>query len=127
MRGGYAQYATGLPGRGETILPYVTGSASLNRLFVACNDGNIYDITSSGIGPWTPSLATPGMFSPGRFTWANFDTVTQHYLCICGAGMGYATYDGTAWLIRVEGTNAGEVDIPGSATLAEMDGVFSWK
>ena len=130
LRDGYIETCTGLPTIGESFLPFYGINEAQSKLFLACQDGSIYDVTIGSAGPWVPAVV-PGVQShPGRFTGTNFGTLGQHYLCIGGAGAGYLTYSVLeGWVTRVEGAGAGEVAFPVVSTMsiAEVDAVFTWK
>lgn len=130
LRDGYLETCTDLPAIGESFLPFYGVNEAQSKLFLACQDGSIYDVTSPSPGPWVPSVAPATQVHPGRFTGVNFVTAGQHFLCIGGAGAGYLTYSVTdGWVTRVEGAGAGEVSFPVGSTMsiAEVDAVFTWK
>lgn len=93
------------------------------KLFAACEDENIYDVTNSGETglPSTPSLEMPGQINKGRLSWTNFSTAGTVYLCVVGAGGGYWTYDVMGgWVNHPIGVAAGEITFPvGDDTVPE--------
>ena len=100
VREGSREYATELvgeddmPGDVRTIIPFEAHDGSL-RLFAATDKG-IFDITSSGTGPWTPVLewAIQGN-DAGWCSFTNFTNVGgNHYLLLCDERNGYHIYNG---------------------------------
>lgn len=109
--------------------PRGPGSTFLPKLFAACTDGNIYDVTSNQNEAFVPpvSVSIPGQLQPGQFSWTNFSTAATNFLCICAVGGGYWTYDHTGgWVKRAIFVNppggGAAIDISN-----EMDFVMSWK
>lgn len=128
IRGGYKRWTTNLGGGVRTLMPYRTApgpaGSFLKKLFAACNDENIYDVTSQTAEGVTPAAAQniPGQANPGRLSYINVSVGGVNYLAVCGAGAGYWTYDHTGgWVDRtalVTGT-AGAVD--------DFDFIMQWK
>jgi hypothetical protein len=130
IREGTREHCTGLPAQGETLLPYYAASRADSRLFLGAADGSIYNITNSATAPWAPAFTPTAQAVPGRFSGVNFATNGVHFLCIGSAGPGYITFDiSGGWAQRVQGTAAGEVELPATAvhSLGDVDAVFSWK
>jgi hypothetical protein len=90
-RQGYIQWATGLPGQVNTIMPYTPSSGSA-KLFAASVSG-IYDVTSGGVvgAPVVSGLTND------KWSYTNFSTSAGPFLgCVNGAD-GYRVYNGTTW------------------------------
>ena len=120
LRGGYERWTTNLGGGVRSIMPYRTppGSAGtfVQKLFAACDDGDIYDITAQTGEGATPSAAQVigGQVNPGRFSYTNVTIAGTTYLAMVGVGGGYWTYDHAGgWVNRtanVTGVNAATFD-----------------
>lgn len=95
LRNGYMQYATGLPGWVESLLPY-NGLNAARKLFAASVNGtgaSIYDVTNSGgVG----SAKVTGLTS-ARFQWTNFATAGATYLYGVNGRDNPVLYNGTTW------------------------------
>lgn len=106
-RPGWRRHTTNLGGIGteSPVLslmgyhpPRGPGSAQLAKLFAACGNGNIYDVTSQTNEATVPgvSQAVPNQTEAGEFSWTNFSTNGVNYLCAVSANSGassYWTYD----------------------------------
>ena len=95
FRSGWRRWASLIPGEIRTIMPYnpprgISGPPAGSKLFAACSDGKIYDITlrtdESTIPP--VSVNVPGQLEPGEFSWVNFATAATNFLCVCSSGGG---------------------------------------
>lgn len=133
LRGGYKRHTTNLGGVGTespvaTLMSYLpprsAGSTFLSRLFAACENGNIYDVTSQTSEATVPGVAqaVAGQTEPGWFSHVNFATANTNYLCIASAGGGYWTYDNAGgWVNRT-------ASVTGTAGAnATFDFVMVWK
>lgn len=128
LRGGYKRWTTNLGGGTRTLMPYNTAPGPAGsfqkKLFAACNDLNIYDVTSQTGEGVTPAAAVnlPGQDNPGRLSYTNISVGGVNYLAVCGAGAGYWTYDHAGgWVDRtaaVTGTGGAVTD---------FDFVMQWK
>lgn len=144
MRRGHEEHATGLSGAVETLIEY-TPRTGTGELFAA-NDGNIYDVSSSGA---VGAAVVTGMTND-RWQFTNMGTTGgQFVLAFNGADTG-RLYNGTTWsTVSITGPTAtdlvwcnihqnrlwvGEIDsldayylgsnaISGSATLFSVAGV----
>lgn len=133
LRYGYQRWNTNLGGVGTesevvTMMPYYpprgTGSALIPKLFAACANGNIYDVTDQQDEAFVPAVAVniSGQLDVGRFSWVNISVAGVTYLCIVSAGGGYWTYDDAGgWVNRtanVTGTGGANVN---------FDFILLWK
>lgn len=128
MRAGYTQYANLSPANPVTMMTYVdvTG-AGLSRMFVAADDGKVYDITSFTPDNVTPAevLDVPGQIRSGECYWLNFVTAAGNFLCVVFPGAGYYTYNDTAgWVEHIAGTAAGQID---GADPTKFGFIYVWK
>lgn len=132
-RPGYLRWTSNLGGLGTpspviSIMSYFPPRGSTSaaaKLFAACEDGNIYDVTSQTGEATVPvaSVNIPGQTFPGRFSWINFSIVSTSYLAICSPGGGYWTYDHAGgWVDRT-------ASIAGGAASHAINFAFisSWK
>ena len=92
LRNGYTQWATGLPGWVETILPY-SGVSGTRKLFAASVSG-IYDCTSPGA---VGSPVVSGL-SNARFQWVNFATAGSTFLYGVNGQDNPVLYKGSTWV-----------------------------
>lgn len=129
FRGGWDRWASLIPGEVRTLMPYNPprglGVSATSKLFACCSDGKIYDVTAQTIETVVPpvSVTIPGQLEPGEFSWVNYATVTNNFLCCCSAGGGYWTFDSTGgWIDRTTAISG-----PGSAAAIDFDFVMSWK
>ena len=132
LRGGWRRHTTNLGGVGTeasvvTMMGYQPprgfGSTQLAKLFAACDDGEIYDVTTASNEAAVPaSVATlAGQSEPGEVSFDNFATANTNYLLVVSAGFGYITYDAVGgWVNR----NAATI---GSVVAATIDSVMVWK
>jgi hypothetical protein len=98
-RQGYVQWATGLPGQVNTVMPYTPSSGSA-KLFAASVSG-IYDVTSGGVvgAPVVSGLTND------KWSYTNFSTSAGPFLgCVNGAD-GYRVYNGTTWQSVTSGSS----------------------
>jgi|SRR5882672_312059 len=133
LRGGYKRHNSNLGGIGSesgvaTMMAYQPprgpGSAAASKLFAACQNGNIYDVTSISNEATTlgVSKAVPGQTEPGFFSFINFATANTNYLCAVSAGGGYFTYDAAGgWIDRT----AAVTGVTGGAIT--FDFIMAWK
>ena len=130
FRAGWARWASLIPGEVRTLMPYnpprgLTSPPATAKLFAACSDGKIYDVTLQTNEVTVPpvSATIPGQLEPGEFSWTNFATITNNFLCVCSAGGGYWTYDATGgWINRTASITGA-----GSTAAIDFDFVMSWK
>lgn len=130
FRAGWLSWSSLIPGEIRTLMPYnpprgIVGLPATAKLFAACSDGKIYDVTLQTNEVTVPpvSVTIPGQNEPGEFSWTNFATPTGNFLCVCSSGGGYWTYDTTGgWINRTAGISG-----PGSAFAINFDFVMSWK
>lgn len=131
LRGGYLRHTTNLGGVGTespvaSLMAYQpprgAGSVQLAKMFAACEDGNIYDVTDPTNEVTVPAVdqAVPGQLEPGEFSWVNFATANTNYLCTVSSGGGYWTYDDAGgWIDRTATTTGGPA--------IDFDFVMVWK
>jgi hypothetical protein len=132
LRGGFRRHTTNLGGIGteasvKTIMGYQPprGATSVQaaKLFAACSDGKIYDVSSQTNEAAVPAAAVTlaGQNEPGEVSFDNFATANTNYLLVVSAGFGYITYDHTGgWVNR----NAALI---GTVVAANVDFVMVWK
>src|SRR3990172_374306 len=129
FRSGWRRWASLIPGEVRTIMPYNPprglGPSAIAKLFAACSDGKIYDVTAqtneSTIPPVSATIS--GQLEPGEFSWVNFATPTNNFLCVVSAGGGYWTFDAAGGWINQTANISGV----GSAAAIDFDFVMSWK
>jgi hypothetical protein len=91
LRRGITEFATGLSGNVETLIPYV-GVSGASTLF-AVNDGKIYDISSGGaIG----SAVVSGL-SNDRFQYTAIGTGAGQFIIAMNGADTPRTYNGSSW------------------------------
>lgn len=130
LRAGYRRWASNMA-EVVSVMSYQpprgTGSSVQSKLFAACVDGNVYDVSSPSADgvTLTPAVNIPSQLSPGQLSWTNFSTQGSNYLCVCAAGAGYWTYDlSGGWVNRSASLTPGAGTDPTALTL---DFVMSWK
>ena len=132
LRSGSARWTTNLGGASTpssvlslmTYLPPV-GTTGIPKLFAACANGNIYDVSTQTNEAAVPAVMQiiPGQINAGVFSWTNFATASTNYLCICAAGAGYWTYDSVGgWVNRTAAISGA-----GSLLAVNFDFVMAWK
>lgn len=91
IRGGYANWATGMTGNGKTLAVYNALSGS-NTLWCTTNSGT-YNVSASGaVG------ASVAARTDGKHQWVNFGDGTNNYLIMCNGVDKPLYYDGSTWL-----------------------------
>ena len=90
LRGGYSQFATGLPGQVETLMTYSSGSS--NKLFAIAN-GSIYNVTAGGA---VGSADVTGLTN-SRWEYVNITTAGGSYLMAVNGVDSAKLYNGTTW------------------------------
>jgi hypothetical protein len=90
LRRGYAEHAAGMTGDIETLLAYTSASAS--ALF-ACNDGNIYDVSSAGA---VGAAAVSGL-SNDKWQHTMFATAAGQFLVAANGADSVRNFDGASW------------------------------
>ena len=129
LRPGYKRWVSNLPGEVVTVMTYNppqgAGTVLQSKLFAACDDGKIYDVTDARAESYTPvaAVSIPGQIIPGRFSFTNFATAASNYLCICAAGGGYWTYDSIGGWVNRTGNITGSA----SGDAINYDFVMAWK
>ena len=99
LRNGYSQYAIGLPGWVNSLLPYNNLTAT-RKLFAASVAG-IYDVTNAGsVG----AAVVTGLTST-QFQWVNFATAGATYLYGVNGVDNPVLYNGTSWQKVGNGTS----------------------
>ena len=91
IRPGFSSYATGMSGEIGTLLEYVPTTGT-GRMF-AVNDGDIYDVTSSGA---VGAAAVTGLTN-SRFQYAQITTSAGHFLFAVNGDDTPRTFNGTTW------------------------------
>src|SRR3972149_536094 len=129
FRSGWKRWSTLIPGEVRTLMPYNPprglGVLATQKLFAACSNGSIYDVTAQTNEVTVPpvSVVIPGQLEPGEFSWTNYATPTNNYLCVCSAGGGYWTDDATGgWVDQTSGSTR-----PAGAAAPSFDFLMSWK
>ena len=129
LRPGWKRWVSNLPGEVLSVMVYNpprgAGTTLLPKVFAACDDGNIYDVTDPHPESFVPPIAVsiPGQIVPGRFSHTNFANGANNFLCICAAGGGYWTYDSIGgWVNRT-----GSITGAGGPHAATFDFVLAWK
>ena len=136
LRPGWRRWTTNLGGVGTespvvTVMAYQpprgAGSVALAKLFAACEDGKIYDVSSQTSEATVPAavLTVTGQTEPGEWSYTNFATAATNYLCAVSANSGafsYYTYDHTGgWVNRT-------ASITGTAgAVNSFDFIMVWK
>lgn len=95
LRNGYSNWATGLPGWVESLMPY-NGLTAVRKLFAASVNGggaSIYDVTTQG----TVGTAKVTGLTNARFQWTNFATAGATYLYGVNGQDNPVLYNGTTW------------------------------
>jgi hypothetical protein len=136
LRGGYQEFATGLPGgvNVSTLMSYYPATAgpstargfapasamqsfhlrkpraevSIQGQLFACTNGGIFDVTAGGPGPWTNicPVAAPSDF----WSWLNFQSAAGNFLLTANDLGGYFVYNGTGSFTQVAaGTSPGQI------------------
>lgn len=111
LRKGYSRWASNLTGEVRSIMSYHPAVGD-PKLFAACSDGTVYDIsvpTASGVTPPVVLTVTGG--SPtGEWTSLNYTTSAGvHLMLMVNPGNGLYKYDGTTFSQVLEGNGAGEI------------------
>lgn len=120
-RNGYKDWATGFGASVGSILPYFASSSTFpsgayltaptsipGKLFAAI-DAGIYEISTPTSAP-TLSLALSSATNAGWFSSCVMSNSAGSYTLACSEADGYFTYDGAAWLRRVAGAGATQIN-----------------
>lgn len=99
LRGGCANYATGMTGWVESLLVYNAQNGS-HKMFAACG-GNIFDATAPGV---VGAAVVTGNTS-ARWQYTNFGTTAGQYLVAVNGVDKMQVYSGSAWQ-QVTGVSA---------------------
>lgn len=99
IRKGYSEYATGLGGQVDTLMPYSGGST--DKLFAGVANGNVYDVTSAG----AVGAAVLTGLSNGRFEYQNVSTSGGNFMLFVNSADKLRGYDGTNWWTDGDGTH----------------------
>ena len=113
LRAGYSRWSGIAPGaNGVTLMPYQAANSTVDsRLFMAANDGNVYDVTDNIPGNAASVLTVAGQTNPGEVYWVNFVLAGGNYLIAVFPGAGLWTYESVAgWTQIVEGTTPGTIE-----------------
>lgn len=92
VRKGYVNWATGITGTVQTILPYSPIIGANNKLFAAAGT-NIYDVTSSG----AVGAAVVSSMTNAKWEHINFGTSAGNFLLAVNGADDMRKYDGSAW------------------------------
>lgn len=90
LRGGFVEWATGLPGQVESLLAY---SGAATSEFYAVADSEIYDVTSGG----TVGAAVVTGLSNSRWEYANISTSGGDFILAVNGVDDALIYDGATW------------------------------
>jgi hypothetical protein len=129
LRRGWRVHQNTLGGVVNTLMDYTPKEGrDFSKLFAALNNNEIWDVTDAG----SPTLAVtvPVQLEPGNFSFTNFSTDGQSYLCIVADRAGYWTYDSiNGWVQVTIGAGPGQVTFPSgdTTTLEDLDYVTIWK
>lgn len=91
---------------GGTFLTYPT---TMPGEMFASTDTNIYRITSTTNAP-VSAIVLSGSTNAGWFSTCMLANAAASYMLACSEADGYFTYDGAAWLRRVAGAGAGQIN-----------------
>jgi hypothetical protein len=122
-RKGFREWATSFPSSSpvKSIMAYfaptdtfptgtfLTTPTTMPGKLWAATDLGIYDITSKVTAP-VAVLALSGSTNAGWFSHAITSNSGGNFLMACSEADGYFTYDGAAWLRRVAGAAAGQIN-----------------
>ena len=119
VRDGYRAYAAELPGATAvgTLMSYFPASITsfpgtiVDGYIFAATDGEVYDVSAGGSGPWTTMLASP--VTSDFWSYTNFQNAGGNYLLACNADGGYYTLvqSSPAALTKiVAGVGAGQIN-----------------
>ncbi|NIT58373.1 MAG: hypothetical protein GWN00_19745 [Aliifodinibius sp.] len=90
LRGGQADYATGITGAVKTLAVYNRPNGT-NQMFAADNN-DVWDVSSSGA-----ASAQSATVTDGEFQWLNFGDGTNQYLMMFNGVDSPLYYNGTTW------------------------------
>lgn len=90
LRNGYTKHATGITGQVQTLMAY--SGASTSKLFAIAN-GNIYDVTSSGV---VGSPVVSGLTN-SRWGYLNLATAGGNFLSLANGVDAPQLYNGSSW------------------------------
>lgn len=91
LRGGQADYATGITGTVETLAVYNQMSGT-NKMY-AVSDTDVYDVSSAGA-----ATAQSATVTDGKFQHINFGDGTNNWLILVNGVDAPLYYEGTTWL-----------------------------
>lgn len=91
LRGGFSQWATGLPGEVESLFAYSAGA--VRKLFAVVTGGSIFDVSTQG----AVGAAVVTGLSNGRWEYTNIGTAGGNFLVACNGVDKLLLYDGTTW------------------------------
>lgn len=112
-RQGYKEYATGLTGLVETIMPYNAGVGK-NKLFAVHGVENNYkfaDITNPGAAILT-GISTQSGLKSTRWSHTNYGTAAGQYLIACNGVDPARHWNGDEWTVW-QNVPSGEANLPG--------------
>lgn len=93
IRGGYNQWATGLSGTAETVIPY-NPAGGARKLFAITSTGNLYDVTANA--PVGAALVTG--LTNGRWQFLQVTTLGGSFILAANGADNMLRYDGTNWV-----------------------------
>jgi hypothetical protein len=91
LRGGYTQFATGLPGQVQTIMVYNGGNTS--EIWCFTDNGSLYNITGGGVAP-APTLTG---LANGIWEYTNISNAGGNFMVAVNGSDHMLLYDGSAW------------------------------
>jgi hypothetical protein len=101
LRSGYAQHATGVGSRVDSLMEYSGPTA--NKLFAGSSAGDIYEVTATA----TATSLVTGLTN-GKFQHVMHGTPAGAYLIVCNGAAAPHMYDGSNWATAsVTGCTAG--------------------
>lgn len=104
LRGGYREWAIGIPGQVISIMPFIGRFSVEDKLFAANDQGEIYDVTSFGAPPVL--VATTSQVD-GVWDYTNTSGITENFLIMVSPSGGYWTYSTTDGFMERTITGAG--------------------
>ena len=101
---GYFASNTAFPGG-----TFISDPTSMPGALFCATDTAIYTITNTTNAP-VAAIALSGSSNAGLFSHTQFRNSAGSWLIACSEADGYFTYDGAAWLRRVAGAGAGQIN-----------------
>jgi len=106
----------------QIYVPAIPGNIAPPMHLFAAQDGDIFDVTGGGTGPFSPEAGVSG--GSDFWTWINFQNVAGNFLLTTNDDGGYAIFDGVSWVMPIAGAGAGEIDGVDPANLVF---IMEWK